>query len=430
MRQSRGAPSIPGRTRASPRAPLVALGEVVAVEVVAGGPDRAPTARQHVALDPPLRGSVETGFVTLVSGLFGGFCPGDLVFHSGDRVVIAATPDASGEIIVGPCRSDVRRARPEFEAWARAMPRKRRLAGHFVGAPPPRTEGAGGPEGTTSASAGRARVVRDGGGADVRIEGRVIEADEASVAGVWRSGRWDIAARVDVADLERVPVRSVSIAPGVQIAPGTSLDLGERGEDGQIVATYDAAGVAVVGSVPAADIGVVWISEEPRDASAGEPAAGGAEGVLIAEASWSARPDGPQIGTLRLVDSSPAAIFRRDRSIPAQVDGRVRTHISAPGLSAVGWIDAAALRWDEEGGRVGGIAGMSFSGRPSVEIAEGTWIVDASGRPVARSADAGALASWLVTDAGRVWVDLDTPWGSVVGSVACDAIEGTARGCG
>jgi hypothetical protein len=405
-------------------APLIAVGIVVDVEVVEDFEDGGRwTAVQHVVLEPPLRGRVTSGALNLRSALTGGSCPGDRVFGTGQRVVLAVTPDPAGEVRVSPCAGDVRGATAETVAWAEALARPRRPGETFAGSPRPSHPLAATPTpGVPDEDIGRARLVDPGRvavgdrwlspGGEVP-EGRVVaNLGEDGVVAVWPVRGWSVVGRAPLDALDRVVTRPVALAPGVEVAPGTALSLGSPsggrtlGEP-DVPATYARPGLEVVGRVPLDAVGAVWVP-------AATPAVDPGEAVGLTRATtWSATPSGPPVG--RMVPRA-AAVFVDG---PAE-GGVVPVWIRAPGLAARGWISADVVDpvVTPAGGMLTGMVGEVVSGR-RVPLGAGAVLASLDGAHALAVATEPTCARLLLVDAGRMWVVARTAWGELAGQVRC-----------
>lgn len=361
------------------------------------------TVRQHVEITRAWKGHVRSGWLTLVTTASAGTCPGDGIRTVGTGVYVIGDPDENGEIPVGPCVPSVGWLDGAVPRLVGLAAKQASTARTVEGSPPLRPRGpiAAIPE----PGAGRARIVRAGTldlggerhvgtGAAVTLEGAVLAEQGGQIRGIWETDALQVVGWVDSADVERVPVRTVSLAPGVVIAPGTSLVLAGDG------ATYDLDGVRVSGTVPADALGRVWTPE---------PLGGGTRNLSVTrDASWSAVPGGPGVG--HLAADGTFALARAGRA----VDGQVPVRIAAPGLRADGWLPADAVSDGAGGGGVaGGMYGMGSW--PTIELPTGTALT-ALEAPVVFARTTGPLTVRRLAEGdGRVWVIVDTPWGGIGG---------------
>lgn len=359
--------------------------------------------RLHVEVDQTWKGHVTSGWLTLVTGLSGGFCPGDRVFPVGARVFVIGDPNPDGEVAVGPCVPSFGPFGDDPSRLVELADRSPSSARRVDGSAPATIQAAIAPF-PKATTPDRARVIRagvldlggerhTGDGAAVVLEGAVLAQRDGRIRGIWETDELHLVGWVDASDVEVVPIRRVTLAPGVGVAPGTSL------RDG---ATYDAVGVEVSGSVPAASMGRVWRPAPVEDVDG--------TAWVLRDVEWVAVPGGPPIG--RLAADGGFALARTG----AATAGLVPVRIGAPGLVADGWLPEDAVR-DEAGGLLHGIAGGIVDSSPTVILPEGTEIVSLDAPAVVARTTVALIARRFAGDGERVWVLVPTPWGSIGGVV-------------
>ena len=360
---------------------------------------------QHVEIDRAWKGHVRSGWLTLVTSLGGGFFPRDVVFGVGSRVYVVGDPDAAGEVPVSPCTPTVGRFDGSSSRLVGLASKRPSTAARVEGSEPPQIRGPVAP--FPKATADRARVARTGvldlggetragTGDRVAIEGQVIERRDGRTRGIWDTGDLRVVGWIDAADLDRAPIRTVSLAEGVQVAPGTEL----VADGGTLV--YDRDGVRVSGALPADALGTAWRPAPVETVNGGW--------ALLRDVAWSAIPGGPPIGTL-----SKDGGFALAAGAP--VEGRVPVQIGAPGLFARGWLPEDALKGDGGGVRMGTAGGM-IGGVPTITLPAGTDVVALDAAVVFARTTTDLVVPQLARDDTRVWVEIPTPWGPIGGEVA------------
>lgn len=357
--------------------------------------------RQHVEVDRAWRGEVRSGWITLVSYISRTSCPGTRMYPIGERVFAIGALDDAGELGVSPCepttgryiagRSRVEGVTGDGDVFAGSAPVVRR--GSVAAFPAP------GADRVRLVRAGRLDLggeVHAGDGTAWSLEGRVISEGGGRVRAVWDLDLVELAGAVDVADLERVPVRTVELAPGVHVAGGTSLRwVGES-------AIYAENGVSVAGTLPADAAGHRWRPAALPDV---------ADGLGLArDAAWTATPGGPAVGTLTAGGSFALEVRG------AAAEGWIPVRIGAPGLLAEGWLPAdavvSAVRGTHTMEGAGGVGGW-----PMIDLPAGAAIA-ALDAAVTFARTTGPVTLPALGQTGdRAWVVVDSPWGPIPGEV-------------
>ena len=393
-------------------APLALSGTVERVDVIEGQSPEAFYVRQHVRVERTYKGSVDSGWITLLSHASGHYCPPDRIYAVGQRVYAVGSPTDGATLTVSACTEDTGILTGDDERWLSALPR--RPGRHLSGARPPEASAREELSGLPSPGPLSLRVVAETSAGQTPqsasprvptspLEGEILESDGAMHRALFSLENIDLALWVGEEGLARVPTREVRISgddtASVVLKPGAPIEILSEGE-GRAEVRIDDSGLSATGTVQSAALGTVWARTEPM-----EPF----ESYVARPSPLWHHPSGPVLGEI----APGRGLTVRARG--GAVGDLLPVEIRGSFVEATGYIRDTSAAEGVLGGIVGGISSARH-----VALSAGVVLSTTEGPPEVFGIVTGE--TWvrlLHRGEGEAWVLLETPLGLFPARALC-----------